>query len=502
MNRFVYILTAILTFCGQMALYAQTYDQVLRSNLWNRSTNITGIRQDSLSRSYAELTGGFESGGFKESWQADKSWTVGARTESIRHFEKISFKGGFSFTQWEGYGMCGSMFTDPGYYPIDVLEFTPGRKTLQTYALDGGLSYDLNQNWRLGVMADFASANMAKRKDLRHTNWKLDFSVAPAFMYQKGDFAAGLSYIYRKTGETVNAEQVGTAESSYYAFFDKGLMYGVYQVWTGSGVHLDEAGVNRLPVKEYSNGLAVQMQYKGLFAEAEYARTRGSVGEKEYIWFRFPGNMAAAHAGYKAGRSGSEHYARLDFEWKSQALHESVLEKISENGVTIVEDHGSNLVQQRDVFALCPSYEYVASKWEVSAGADFVWKNGMTSQIYPYIYTQSLSTVAVRVGGLARFGGFELSAQALYGCGAVREDQRAADTSAEALVTPFRLQEWYELQKEYDTAAKAGLDMILRYNFKNGLYIKAAGGWLHGFDMKYISGADRCSATLGLGYEF
>ena len=146
MNRFVYILTAILTLCGQMALYAQTYDQVLGRNLWNRSANVTGIRQDSLSRSYAELTGGFESGGFKESWQADKSWTLGARTESIRHFEKISFKGGFSFTQWEGYGMCGSMFTDPGYYPIDVLEFTPGRKTLQTYALDGGLSYDLNQN--------------------------------------------------------------------------------------------------------------------------------------------------------------------------------------------------------------------------------------------------------------------------------------------------------------------------------------------------------------------
>ena len=300
----------------------------------------------------------------------------------------------------------------------------------------------------------------------------------------------------------MDAEQVGTAESSYYAFLDKGLMYGVYQVWTGSGVHLDEDGVNGLPVKENSNGLAAQMQYKGFFAEAEYSITNGEVGEKEYIWFRFPGNMMTARLGYKEEDDCGEHYARLDFEWKSQSVRESVLEKITENGVTIVTDHGSNIIQQRDMFTLCPSYEYVASKWEVSAGADFVWKNGMTSQIYPYIYTQSLSTVAVRVGGLARFGGFELSAQALYGCGAVREDQRAADTSAETLVTPFRLQEWYELQKEYDTAAKAGLDMILRYNFKNGLYIKAAGGWLHGFDMKYISGADRCSATLSLGYEF
>ena len=502
MNRFVYILTAVLALCGQMELHARTYEQVIRRNFWNESRNVAGIRQDSISRSYAELAGGYESGGFKQSWQADDTWSAGARTASVRHLERISFKGGFSFKQREGYGMCGSMFTDPGYYPIDVLEFTPGRKTLQTYSLDGGFSYDMSSNWRLGIMADFASANLAKRKDLRHTNWKLDFSIAPGIMYHNGDFAAGLSYIYRKTGETVDAEQVGTAESSYYAFLDKGLMYGVYQVWTGSGVHLEEAGVNGLPVKENSNGLAAQMQYKGFFAEAEYSITNGEVGEKEYIWFRFPVNMMTARLGYKAEDDFGEHYARLDFEWKSQSVRESVLEKITENGVTIVTDHGSNIIQQRDLFELCPSYEYVASKWEVSAGADFVWKNGMTSQIYPYIYTQSLSTVAVRVGGLARFGGFELSAQALYGCGAVREDQRAADTSAEALVAPFRLQEWYELQKEYDTAAKAGLDMILRYNFNNGLYVKAAGGWLHGFDMKYISGADRCSATLSLGYEF
>lgn len=502
MNRFVYILAAVLTLCGQMELHAQTYEQVIRRNFWNESQNIAGIRQDSLSRSYAELAGGYESGGFKQSWQADDSWNAGASTASVRHLEKISFKGGFSFEQREGYGMCGSMFTEPGYYPIDVLEFTPGRKTLQTYSLDGGFSYDLSSNWRLGVMADFASANLAKRKDLRHTNWKLKFSIAPGFMYHKGDFAAGLAYIYRKKGETVNAEQVGTAESSYYAFFDKGLMYGVYQVWTGSGVHLDEAGMNRLPVKEFSNGLAAQVQYKGFFVEAEYAGTSGVVGEKEYIWFRFPGNRAAARLGYNGAGESGEHYASLDFDWKSQSVQESVLEKITENGVTIVTDHGSNLMQQRDMFELCPSYEYVAEKWEVSAEADLSWKKGMASQIYPYIYTQSLMTAAVRAGGLVRFGGFEISADAFYGFGSVREDQRTADMSAEALMIPYRLQEWYDLQMEYDTAEKVGADLVVRYDFKKGLYIKAAGSWLHGFDLKYITGADRVAVTIGLGYSF
>ena len=502
MNRFVYILTAVLALCSQMVLHARTYEQVMRRNFWNESRNVAGIRQDSISRSYAELAGGYEWGGFKQSWQADDTWSAGARTASIRHLERISFKGGFSFKQREGYGMCGSMFTDPGDYPIDVLEFTPGRKTLQTYSLDGGFSYDLNPKWRVGVMADFASANLAKRKDLRHTNWKLDFSIAPGIMYHNGDFAAGLSYIYRKTGETVDAEQVGTAESSYYAFLDKGLMYGVYQVWTGSGVHLEEAGVNGLPVKENSNGLAAQMQYKGFFAEAEYSRTNGEVGEKEYIWFRFPGNMMTARLGYKAEDDFGEHYARLDFEWKSQSVRESVLEKITENGVTIVTDHGSNLMQQRDLYMLCPSYEYVEEKWEVSAGADLAWKNGLASQMYPYIYTQSLMTVALQAGGLVKIGGFEFSADAVYGFGTVSEEQRIAGMSMEALAAPYRLQEWYDLQMEYDTAEKIGADLVVRYDFKKGLYLKTTGSWMHGFDLEYAAGSDRFAATFGLGYSF
>ena len=502
MNRFAYILIAVLTLCGQAALSAQTYEQVIRRNFWNESQNAAGIRQDSVSRSYAELAAGYEAGGFKQSWQAEDAWRAGARTASVRHLERISFKGGFSFEQQEGYDMYGSMFIDPGYYPIDVLEFTPGRKTLQTYALDGGLSYDLNPHWRIGVMADFASANMAKRKDLRHTNWKLNFSVAPGFMYHKGDFAAGLSYIYRKNGETVNAEQVGTAKSSYYAFFEKGLMYGVYQVWTGSGVHLDEAGVNGLPVKEFSNGVAAQLQYKRFFAEAEYARIRGVVGEKEYIWFTFPGNMTSARLGYKAAADAGEHYAGLDFDWKSQTMHERALEKITENGVTTVVDHGSNVVQRRESFELSPSYEFVAQKWEVSAKAELTRKNGLASQIYPYIYAQSLMTAAVRVGGLVRFGGFEVSAAALYGCGTVDEERRSADQSTEALTSPYRLQDWYDLQVEYDTADKTGVDLCLRYNFKKGLYLKATGSWMHGFNLKYAAGADRYAAKLGLGYSF
>lgn len=496
------ILVMLLTFAGQMLLPARTYEQVLRRNFWNAGSNVAGIRQDSLSRAFAELSGGYETGGFRESWQAESAWNAGARTSSIHHLDRISFKGSFSFSQWEGYGMCGSMFTDPGYYPVDVLEFTPGRKTLQTYALDGGFSYDVAPEWRIGAMADFTSANMAKRKDLRHDNWKLDFRIAPGFMFHKGDLAVGASYVFGKTAETVKAEQVGTAESSYYAFFDKGLMYGVYQVWTGSGVHLDEDGVNGLPVKEFSNGFALQAQYKGLFAELEYARTSGSAGEKEYIWFRFPGDRVDVRLGYKAAGRTAEHYARLDFGWKSQSVHETVLEKEIGNGVTTVVGHGSNMIQRREILSLRPKYEYVASKWEAFVQARFDWRNGAASQMYPYIYTQSLMVASVNAGGQVRLGAVEIAADVVYGWGNVRESERSVSGTAGVQTAPYRLQEWYDLQIEYDTARRMGAGLSLKYDFWKGMYVAVTGRWLHGFGLKHLTGADRMETKMAVGYCF
>ena len=126
MNRLRYILLLSLLLCSA-TVGAQTYEQVVRRNFWNASQNITGVRQDSLSRSYAEAIGEYEGGEFRDSWHPEQCWSVGAATASIRHMDKMSLKGSFSFTQTDGYDMCGSMFINPGYYPVDILEFTPGR---------------------------------------------------------------------------------------------------------------------------------------------------------------------------------------------------------------------------------------------------------------------------------------------------------------------------------------------------------------------------------------
>lgn len=480
----------------------KTYEQVLRDNLWNGSLNINGVRQDTVSRSYAGFTGEYEGGGMRDTWQAEQSWSAGAATASVKHMENMSLKGSFSFTQTEGYGMCGSMFIKPGFYPVDVLEFTPGRKTLQTYSFDGGISYDIAPSWRIGAVMEFESANIAKRKDLRHSNWRLDLKVAPGIMYHSEDFAAGAALLLHKTSETVEAAQVGTSESSYYAFLDKGQMYGVYSIWTGNGVHLDEAGVNGFPVRDFSYGAALQAQYKDFFAETEYIHTSGSIGEKEYIWFRFPADSFKTRLAYRHTCGKDTHYARLVFGWDGRRLDESILEKVTANGVSTVTNHGSNRIATEKGFALDPEYEYITDKIEVLAKASIGISEDMASQIYPYIHTQSVTTYGANARVKAFTGPWTFTAEAGYCGGRTSEDSWMVGEQTGVQTAPYRLQNWYDRQMEFKTASRLLAGLSARYDIARGIYTELSGEWMHGFDLKYLAGPDRFSTTLTIGYDF
>ena len=279
-------------------------------------------------------------------------------------------------------------------------------------------------------------------------------------------------------------------------------MYGVHSVWNGSGVHLEEAGVKGLPVKEISNGAAVQMQHEGLFAEVSYVHTQGTVGEKEYIWFRFPGNEAGAVLGYKYAGSKDEHYGRLRLGWKGLGLDESILEKVSESGVTTVYNHGSKRILNRGTWILSPEYEYVSKMVEIIAGVDIEWTESLSSQIYPYLYHQSLMRWRAGADIILHLGQFDLGASAAVGGGSVHEEESMVSGTSGVQTAPFRLQDWYDRHMEYKTASRLNAGLSLRYNFRKGIYMEAEGSWLHGFDLRFMTGADRFGAPFKIGYDF
>ena len=191
--RRIVVLLAVLSL-GRVAAQ-ERFDRVERRNPWNGGVMSAGIRQDTVSRSFAEVYFVKENGGMTDRSASDDSWNAGARTASIRHLNKISFAGGFSYDYFDGRNMCGSIFTVPGLYPVDIVEFTPGRKVRETYAFDGALSAVLGERWTGGLHVGFAARNYAKRKDLRHKNTRLDFEFAPSAMYRAGRFAVSAAYI-------------------------------------------------------------------------------------------------------------------------------------------------------------------------------------------------------------------------------------------------------------------------------------------------------------------
>ena len=495
-------ITGLWLLCIVYGVSAQTYDIIERRNSWNAGENVTGIRMDSISSSYAELYGKNNHGDFYHSYEAEKSWNAGAIAKSITHLKGYSLTGSFSFNHTSGKDMSGSMFIQPGFYPVDILEFTPGRKNLQRYAFMGGIASDIAPNWRLGGKIDFAASNYSKRKDLRHTNYRLDLKVAPSVMYHSGDLAIGFSYMFSKNSESVKAEVIGTTENSYNAFLDKGLMYGAYEAWDGSGIHLSESGINGFPIKELSNGGALQLQWKRFYGDIEYTYSSGSAGERDAIWFKFPTHRIASHLSYHFKQGKKEHFLRLNLQWSHLVNNENVINKETVNGITTTYINGSNRIFERDAFSVHPEYVFISPRTEVRLGTHISTFKRLTTQMYPYVASEKMLCTQTYVSSVFHIGKFDLKAAASFAIGNSTEKSRVITTDTEPGDPPYRLTDYYNLQNEYATAPQATLRLGLRYHFNHGIYAEVQGSYTRGFNLHYIDGSSRWNETIKLGYTF
>ncbi|MCC8153328.1 MAG: hypothetical protein LIP01_03400 [Tannerellaceae bacterium] len=502
MNKKWILYIAGLILCFTPELFAQTYEVIERRNFWNVGKNVTGIRMDSLTVSYAELYGKNGSGDFRDYYQADQFWNAGAVAQTITHTGKYSMKGSFSFNHMAGKNMSGSMFIKPGFYPVDILEFTPGRKELQTYAFSGGISVDITPAWRIGGNINFISANYAKRKDLRHSNYRLDMAVTPGIMYHTGDYAIGLAYTIGKNGETIEAEEIGTASTPYDAFLDKGLMNGAYEAWTGSGIHLKENGITGFPVKEISHGVSLQAQINTLYMDIEYMHSSGTIGEKDLILFTFPAHRISSHLGYRFIKGKNLHFLRFNLDWYYQENNENILTKETNNGITLVQIYGSNRIFERNRLYLNPEYEYTSSKMELTAGAGISFLKRQSTQMYPYVFSQTMRNQQLYISGVWHTGNFDWKAKVEFSTGTFTDTNRTVNPETDAGDDLYHLKNYYNLQNEYMSATRIDTHLGCRWNFTRKLYAEIEAEYIHGFNLHYIGGTERWVETVKIGYKF
>ena len=124
------------------------------------------------------------------------------------------------------------------------------------------------------------------------------------------------------------AEVIGTAENSYNTFLDKGLMYGAYEAWDGSGIHLSESGVNGFPIKELSNGVAFATSMEKDFTEMLNTRILRVLPVKEMLsGLNFQPTGLPPHLSYHFKQGKKEHFLRLNLQWSHLVNNENVITK-------------------------------------------------------------------------------------------------------------------------------------------------------------------------------
>lgn len=496
--------------CATLCLAAQPssahslrYDNLLTRNLWLQGTNVAGMRADSLNASVASIGASFGHNDFKHTWgEASNQWSADAGASSVVHLKKFSMAGSFSFSQTMLYNACGSMFMDSGRFPVDIFEYTPGTKSLQKYYFDGGISVDVCPTMRVGGQIAFQSANCAKRKDLRYTDYALDFIVRPSVQWHNNEGAIGASFLFERNTETISAEQIGEASVPYYAFLDKGMYYGVETVWDGAALHIKEDGVSGFPVIEMGLGAAIQGSWKSLYAEFSFLHANGKVGEKDAVWFTFPSNRFRGTLAWKyESCKGTENVFRLDVSYKKTVLQENIIEKSTTGGVTTRSTYGNNVILQKGVFCVSPSWKaFRADSFEASVVLSYSRNEGLGTQIYPTWNSQVLRKVAAEVGCRFISGAWSVLGDCALGKGWLKEED-GIDSSASGLSVmnfPLLNTSAYDVWKSYNTRCLLSMGFGVRRDWNNGLFLQANIGMA-----TLGTSADLCPrASLRLGIEF
>ena len=501
--------------CTISLLLAAAWSLAAQVNPWKDGDNITGIRvgEHPARQSSAMLFGSVENGGFRPAYEAASFWKTGIRAGTEVHEGSVSLAGNFSFTQKEGKDMMRSMFVHPGLYPFDLMEFTPGPKTLQTYCFDGGLAWGFSQRWTVGGKVRFEADNYAKRKDLRHTNYYQDITVLPAVKYSfgpEGKLHIGLNGYYRSKSESVQAEQLGASGETYDVFLDKGMMYGTREVWDGDGVHLAEAGVNRFPVREQTWGGAIQGSYEeNLYGEIAYTRSFGEVGEKGYVWMRFPGEQFIGRLTYLVEKYNYRGVFRLELKSNLQHLNEFVVDRENSGGVVTPVSYTDDPKELSRRHTRSVQFRYDHSSRSLpflSISAKRTWITEKATPLYPYADSLGVDIYSCSVAVNYPLGRFQVGAKVDYAGG--KADQpglRNVDPSV-SVEKPYRLEGDWVRRMEYMTADRIGLTVSVRYGFALGsvthLFLGAEASWMHGFQIEVLPGSDRKSATLQCGISF
>ena len=452
-----------------LKLKSLLFGMLLPALLHGQEAGLLRMNLDSVAnRSVAAVWGGIEEGGFRPTYAAALQWTAGAEAQTVRHGKFTSWTGSISFEQMMGNKMGSSMFLEPGYFPLDIVETVKGTKSRQTFKMEAAFLTDFGYEWAAGMKASLKGINVSKKQEIPHSGFGLDLLLEPVLTYvMDDDMGLVSSYHIRLRTENYKVQASGEAQP----FLDLGMRYGSY-----------EEGLSPFPVMEFAHGFNELLYNPELSVGLEITWKRGMAGE-DYTRFKFPGSTLKAFVEQKFLADEMDHVYSVSYQRQRDQLREDVQALSDRRGRNldlkyearflggVVKSVGIDLDgnQWTERFLKSPIYD--SNKWYDGAAT--------------FLASFSYGSIDLDVNMLAAKGWWKGRAKADE---AVNGETWLGD-------------DWFR-NMDYRTAPRIGMGGTLTVRATDALFVQLYAYWHHALKVTRLPGMNREIATLKVGYKF
>lgn len=468
----------------------QRLEEIARWNAWMQSNNAAGlVMLPPLRMSQIVLSAVGERGPLRDVSAAEESFRLGIDAGScLRLGSRTTVCGEVAYERFAGRGMSGSFFIDPQQTPFDLVEYTtenPGRKKLERYRLSGAAGYALNRRLAAGIRFDYATANYAKRKDLRHINSLLDLEIRPALLLRIGShFALGVTYAYRRRIESLLLQVYGKTDRVYESLLDYGARFGKREVFGENGYTKEN---ETKPLFDRYHGAALQLDWRpqrgvSLFGEVSIRTRKGYYGRPSpstVVYSNHSGSEVACVGQLVCDAGRHRHRLRLELERREVANRENIFtyqnEEVGRSYIRYLgeADVGNRMRQSATILYTGQfARQRELPVWQVTLDGG-VAQRRIRAVNYPDYRRQRLTEWHLRAGGLRHLlRGRNLWAFSLgggYGAGSGAPcTEGSYDDSGRSETLTRRLDDRLLAEQEFLTARRIELSLGLQWTRRLG----------------------------------
>ena len=414
-------------------------------------------------------------------------------------YGQASFSGGTETS------VVGSAFLNPHEMPFDITyldETNIGDRKIERYNILGAVGYRLTNRIALGAKFDYTATNMARTKDLRHTNRLLEMNASAGLSYVfSKNFTIGAHYTYQRYIESVNFNLYGTTEQQYFSLINYGVFSGTQELFDSNGY--TTKGSN-LPFVENTHHVGFQLDWKigsfRLYNELIWSALSGYYGKTGTSNIQFTdhsGNLF--HEQFMLSYTGKCAYQSLTLGLRSRKLenHEKLWRsETASSGNSIIKYYGKNLVGEKKLTTLYAEYLLGvgninnAPTWAIKLGSKMDQRE-ITGILYPYYRKQNLKLFEQRINAMHQrnVGKFNLmvSVNAAYRSGS---GDKAIDgfyvTPTSDVGSPRYQNEFLNREYDYLTANRlapgiearitlpiANMRYFMQFSYENELFLSS-----------------------------